>query len=240
MPWFRPGHLFLMTVFVFKSTFPMRKILLLSTVGSMLWLTSCNRSSTIGFQKSTTPSYDHQVAAKATPQPVNEPVAAEVTPVQTPEAAASISVAKSTDQPAASEKPVALPKVTPEMIASASERLVAQTKGTAYEKQALQIQKKLAKIQHKANAENLNAAQKSVVANKMMTKLVTKKVQKQIAKAKKANKTNALSQNVKIGLILLVVGVIFLIIPVGVVQIIGLIMMVIGAVILLIGLLDSV
>lgn len=219
----------------------MRKILLLSTVGSMLWLTACNRNATVGFQKSTTPAYDHQVAAKPVSPASTETAAAEVTtPVQTPETKAPVSVAQTTDQPAASEKPVTLPKVTPEMIASASERLVAQTKGTAYEKQALQIQKKLAKIQKKASAENLNAAQKSVVANKMMTKLVTKKVQKQIAKAKKANKTNALSQNVKIGLILLVVGVIFLIIPVGAVQIIGLIMMVIGAVILLIGLLDSV
>ncbi|PKK35079.1 hypothetical protein BWI96_18665 [Siphonobacter sp. SORGH_AS_0500] len=206
----------------------------------MLWLTSCNRSATTGFQKSTAPSYERQVAAKTTTPATSEAVATEVTPVQTPETQAPVAVAKTTDQPASAEKPVTLPKVTPEMIASASERLVTQTKGTAFEKQALVIQKKLAKIQKKASSDNLNAAQKSVVANKMMTKLVTKKVQKQLAKAKKANKTNALSQNVKVGLILLLVGVIFLIIPVNVVQIIGLIMMVIGAVILLIGLLDSV
>ncbi|PQA59271.1 hypothetical protein [Siphonobacter curvatus] len=214
----------------------MRKIVLLSAVGSMLWLTSCNRNSTAVFQKSTTPAYEHQVSTKA----ASLPAAQAQTPVVSEPIVTEQAVAQATDQPAASEKPVNLPKVTPEMLASASERLVAQTKGTKYEKQALMVQKKLAKIQKNAANGQLQAANKATATEKFMTKMVTKKVQKQLAKAKDTKKTNALDRNVKIGLILLLVGLIFLIIPVYALQIVGLVMMIIGAVVLLIGLLDNV
>ncbi|MFT4032819.1 MAG: hypothetical protein QM669_10400 [Siphonobacter sp.] len=214
----------------------MRKIVLVSALGSVVWLSSCSRYST-SFQKSTAPAYQHQAQVKT--QALAPATIEEAKPVVTEE----LTIATTPALAPAIAEPAAMPATppTPEMIASVSDKLVAQAKGTAYEKKALEIQEKLAKIQESAKSGTMQANHKASWTEKLMAKSVAKKIQKQLAKAQKAKKTQATNSSVRVGLILLLVGLLLaLLVPNGAVQVVSLIMIILGAVLFIIGLVDTI
>lgn len=126
--------------------------------------------------------------------------------------------------------------VTPELLASTAEKLVARTKGTAYERKALKIQRQLREVSNRT----LVAKTPSTRAEQQYARKLTRKIQDQVAKAKKLQKTQATNSGIRTGIILLLIGLLLtLLIANPTVVVIGLILIIVGAVALIIGLFDT-
>jgi|GEM_PF-2017741 len=183
-------------------------------------LSGCQRQQIGGFQAS-----QHESFARTTPAPVaTAPVESALSLGLTSEVAVL--------SPAATP---ALPlEATPALTASTTKKLVATAKGTKYESRVAQLKTAL---EEAAMAPKTGVtARKLTFMEKTISKMVLKKVNKQIAKEKKGESTQALSRDIKIGLILVVAGLILFLIP-GL-SIPAIIALVVGGVFLVIGLIN--
>ncbi|MBC7892092.1 MAG: hypothetical protein H7Y12_07775 [Sphingobacteriaceae bacterium] len=197
--------------------------LYVSLVLGAVALSGCQRQQIGGFM----PSH-HEPFARITPARVQTPVESAKALDVTMEVAEAAPVS-----PAVTPAPSAEP--APALTASTTEKLAAAAKGTKYESRVAQLTTTLEKAM--ASPQTSLTPQKQTFLEKAVSKVVMKKVAKQITKAKKAQDTQALNRDVKIGLILLIVGLVLalLINP----AIIGSVVAVVGLVFLLIGLISQ-
>lgn len=186
-------------------------------------LSGCQRQQIGGFM----PSH-HEPVARTTPARVQTPVESTKALDVTTEVAEAASVL-----PAVTPAPSAEP--APPLTASATEKLAAAAKGTKYESRVAQLTTKLEKVT--GSPKTSLVPQKQTFLEKAVSKVVMKKVAKQITKAKKAQDTQALNRDIKIGLILIIVGLVLalLVSP----ALIGSVVAVVGLVFLLIGLISQ-
>ncbi len=189
--------------------------LYLAVLIPMMGLASCQRQQIGGFM----PSH-HEPVARATPRAVTPPA----------ESAQPASVAPETAE-ASPASPVEVPALT----ASAAEKLVAAAKGTKYERRVAQLTTVLEKAT--VTQKTSGAVQKMTFVEKTVSKMVLKKINKQITKEKKGESTQALNRDIKIGLILAIAGLILLLIP-GL-RVPGIVALVVGGVFIVIGLINQ-
>ena len=136
-----------------------------------------------------------------------------------------------------SEFTVALPTpggASPVLLASAADQLVAASKGTRHEARALRMKAAVEKAE--TNGSLSAAPRKLNFAEKAVTKLVTKKLNKKIAKAERGQAAQRIDGNIRIGIVFLAVALILSLLSVGYVYVV--IAGVLGAAFLLIGLLN--
>lgn len=197
------------------------KVYLFALAG-LLGLSACQRQMVGGFQSAHTES-----TARVTP--------AVAATTATDEAATVAMPAPEATTPVVVTQPVA---ASPVLLASVADQAVAAAKGTKYEARAGRLKAAIAKAQTATASGNVSAAPRKMnFAEKAMVKAVTKKLNKQITKAKQGQDTQALNGNVKIGLLLLVAALVLFLIPgLGVV---GSIVAVVGVVFLVLGLIDA-
>ncbi len=134
---------------------------------------------------------------------------------------------------------VALPMpggASPVLLASHAEPLGEHPQRTRYEAQARALRVKAAAEKAEASGKLSAAPRKLNFAEKAVTKLVTKKLNKKIAKAKRGEATQRIDGNIRIGIVFLAVALILSLLSVGYVYVV--IAGVLGAAFLLIGLLN--
>lgn len=201
----------------------MFKNLYLVALAAVCGLSACQRQQTGGFQRTHTESFARAVpvsgaAASAVAQPAEE-----------------VAVA---DQPSENQAAVVAPtqpEAQPVLLASAADQLVAASKGTRYEARALRMKAAVEKAQAQGT---LSAAPRKLnFADKAVTKLVTKKLNKKIAKAERGQATQRIDSNISLGILFLAVALILALLSVGSVYVI--VAGVLGAAFLLIGLLNQ-
>lgn len=178
----------------------MFKNLYLVALAAVCGLSACQRQQVGGFQRTHTESFARTtpVAAPAVAQPEEATVVA-VQPVASPsEAVTEVST------------PVQ-PEAAPVLVASAADQLVAATKGTKYEARALRMKAAVEKAE--ANGKLNTAPRKLNFAEKAVTKLVTKKLNKKIAKAERGESTQALDKNLRLAIIFAVAAIVLSLIP---------------------------
>ncbi len=123
----------------------------------------------------------------------------------------------------------------PAPVASVSDQLVASAKGTRHEARANRLK---AAIDRANAAPQLNSAPRQLnFAEKAVVKAVTKKLNRQVAKAKRGEATQRLDSNIGLGILLLAVALILALLAVGNVYVV--IAAVLGVAFLLIGLLNQ-
>lgn len=201
----------------------MFKNLYLVALAALCGLSACQRQQVGGFQRTHT-----EAIARAMP----------VT------GASSAAAIQPADEVAVAAQPVEFqPEVTtpvqseaqPVLLASAADQLVAASKGTKYEARALRMKAAVEKAEARGT---LSAAPRKLnFAEKAVTKLVTKKLNKKIAKAERGHATQRIDSNISLGILFLAVALILALLSVGSVYVV--IAGVLGAAFLLIGLLNQ-
>lgn len=178
-------------------------------------LTSCNRAEYAMLPKTSSAYHGTQRGVIVTPAPAATTVAPEATAPVAVEAEAPAAVAQVA--PVAAEKPAAKAAA----LAKATAKAAAPAKATA--------------------APKLNFAQKAVVAKlvKKADKLATKAQFNKKSEVASQEDANALSRNIKLGIVLLLIGVLLGIFG-GIIGVLGGIIAIIGIVFIILGLLDEV
>ena len=177
----------------------MFKNLYLVALAALCGLSACQRQQVGGFQRTHT-----EAIARAMP----------VT------GASSAAAIQPADEVAVAAQPVEVqPEVTtpvqseaqPVLLASAADQLVAASKGTKYEARALRMKAAVEKAEARGT---LSAAPRKLnFAEKAVTKLVTKKLNKKIAKAERGESTQALDKNLRLAIIFAVAAIVLSLIP---------------------------
>jgi hypothetical protein len=193
---------------------------LLPAVCAIALFASCSRQ-TASFQRSSTES----IARQTITTPVQEQLPAPAVAEAPAPAAVTPLMAEATPAPIAAEEPV--------LVASAAEQKTATRAEVRQAQRTARVQQILAGVQQNQTAVGTEARQLTG-AEKMISKIVTKKINKQVAKGQKAQ---AIGGNVVIGIVLLAVALILGLIGQG---LLAAIVAVIGVLFLVLGLLNSV
>jgi pyocin large subunit-like protein len=175
----------------------MFKNLYLVALAALCGLSACQRQQVGGFQRTHT-----ETIARTTPAPAEQPALA----VQ---AAEPVAVAEAS-QPVEQQTVAAQPTAAPDLVAS-TDKLVAMAKGTKFEGKALRLK---ATIENAAASGKLNATPRTLTASeKMVAKMVAKRLNKKIAKAEHGQATQALDKNLKLAIIFAVAAIVLSLIP---------------------------
>jgi hypothetical protein len=177
----------------------MFKNLYLVALAAVCGLSACQRQQIGGFQRTHTESFARAVpvtgaSSTAVAQPA-EDVAVVAQPVENQTKVAA----------------PAQPEAQPVLVASAADQLVAASKGTKYEARALRMKAAVEKAE--ASGKLSAAPRKLNFAEKAVTKLVTKKLNKKIAKAERGESTQALDKNLRLAIIFAVAAIVLSLIP---------------------------
>lgn len=177
----------------------MFKNLYLVALAAVCSLSACQRQQTGGFQRTHTESFARAVPVSgATSTAVSQP-------------AEEVAVAAQSAEIQPEVTAPAQPEAQPVLLASAADQLVAASKGTRYEARALRMKAAVGKAEARGT---LSAAPRKLnVAEKAVTKLVTKKLNKKIAKAERGESTQALDKNLRLAIIFAVAAIVLSLIP---------------------------
>jgi hypothetical protein len=187
----------------------MRNPVYLFALAGLLGLTACQRQATGGFL----PTHTEAIARTAP--------ARSATPVQAVEAVAVHPVVETPAAPSGAVDPQ-----PPALVVSTADRLVEAARGTRYEARVQRVKASL------DAARTQRITRQPTGAERLMTKLVTKKLNRKLAEAQRGYATQRVDSNIKLGIVFLAIALVLVLLsqPLwgSIAAVIGLLFLILG------------